>query len=257
MEKDSAEKWDRAASDYQKVFRLGQNEYNAGLFSFWESRGMLRPGCRVLDIGCGVGKYAVLFAERGCDVTLVDISPEMLRHAEENLSAVSTPWRSFCCDFTEVSAEEAVFSDGFDFSISTMSPAVRDAETVRKMSGMTKGFCFLSRFCAWRQPLRDELLRRLGEVPRGMMRDPQADVEELIAAVRGAGYRPCVEYADYIWCDRRTAEEMADYLNRHYLEGSGDPERIVSAARELCTDGVLEDAVYTKVAWIFWDARES
>ena len=257
MERDSAERWDRAAADCQRVFRQGQNEYNGRLFSFWEREGMLRPGCRVLDIGCGVGKYAVLFAERGCDVTLVDISPEMLRQAEKNLSAALTPWRTFCCDFTQVSAGEAVFAGGFDFSISTMSPAVRDAETVAKMSGMTRGFCFLSRFSAWSQPLRDELLRRLGEMPRGMFRDPLADVEQLIDAVREARYRPRVEYTDYCWCDRRTAEEMADYLNRHYLEGCGDPDRIVSAARELCTDGMLEDAVDTKVAWIYWNARES
>ena len=67
-------KWDSAAPDYQSVFRLGINEYNARQLDFWRERGMLTPGCRVLDIGCGVGKYGVYLAQLGYDVTLIDIS---------------------------------------------------------------------------------------------------------------------------------------------------------------------------------------
>lgn len=54
---DAAQAWDRAAPDYQRVYRLGLNDYNARLLRFWEESGMLFPGARVLDIGCGVGKY--------------------------------------------------------------------------------------------------------------------------------------------------------------------------------------------------------
>lgn len=42
----------------------------------------LRPGMRLLDIGCGIGGPARHFAERGCQVTGVDLSEEFVAVAE-------------------------------------------------------------------------------------------------------------------------------------------------------------------------------
>lgn len=244
--------WDAAAGDYQKVFLQGKNSYNNEVLRFFEQNDMLRPGFRVLDIGCGVGKYGVLFAERGCDVTLVDFSPEMLRHAAENMARFSTPWRTFCCDFTKVRGDEPIFAEGFDLSISTMSPAVCDLETVRKMSAMTRGYCFLSRFRSWKQPLRDEVLRRAGEEPRGFFDDPEGDCEAMLRTVREAGFEPRLNIVDYNWSDLRTPEEMADILQRGNREFHCGTDTLVRAARSLSVAGVVNDAVYTTVAWISW-----
>ena len=83
--------WNQAAQDYQRVFRLGLNDYNASLLRFWQEERMLCPGARVIDIGCGVGKYGTYLAELGYDVTLTDISGEMLRHAEANMKKIYDP----------------------------------------------------------------------------------------------------------------------------------------------------------------------
>lgn len=40
------------------------------------------PGCRVLDIGCGVGRWSRLLASRGARVTGVDLSPTMIEEAQ-------------------------------------------------------------------------------------------------------------------------------------------------------------------------------
>jgi 2-polyprenyl-3-methyl-5-hydroxy-6-metoxy-1,4-benzoquinol methylase len=52
-----------------------------------------RPGLKILDIGCGSGKYVVECAKAGADVTGIDISPEMIKLAkkfcEENQVNVS------------------------------------------------------------------------------------------------------------------------------------------------------------------------
>lgn len=85
MEK--TEKWDAVAADYQQVYTLGGNDYNARLVGFLLDEGMLHPGDRVLDMGCGVGKYGRVFASMGCDVTLADISPKMLELRQKT-------WRS-------------------------------------------------------------------------------------------------------------------------------------------------------------------
>lgn len=250
-------KWDEVAVDYQRTYKLVQNDYNAAMIDFWERNGMLYPGCRFLDVGCGVGKYGVMLAKRGFDVTLTDISGEMLRYARENLSGFSTPWCVYQCDFNEATGQEPVFREGFDFSISTMSPAIHDVGTVRKLSAMTHGCCFVTRFSSWFQPARDELHRRLGLEPKPIMTGLLEDCASIIQAVSAVGYIPCVKYVDYNWSDRRTPEETAEYMLRNYFADCDvrpDKAAIETAAREMCDkDGMFVDAVNTKVAWIYWN----
>jgi cyclopropane fatty-acyl-phospholipid synthase-like methyltransferase len=43
----------------------------------------LESGARVLDLGCGAGRHTILMAERGLDVTGMDLSPKLLKMARE------------------------------------------------------------------------------------------------------------------------------------------------------------------------------
>lgn len=48
----------------------------------------LRPGSRVIDVGCGTGHDAAFLAQLGLDVIAVDISPEMCRLARKRLAGI-------------------------------------------------------------------------------------------------------------------------------------------------------------------------
>ena len=43
----------------------------------------ITPGCKVLDIGCGTGAISLRVAQKGADVTGIDINPEMISICKE------------------------------------------------------------------------------------------------------------------------------------------------------------------------------
>jgi ubiquinone/menaquinone biosynthesis C-methylase UbiE len=55
-------------------FHLGGREATQALAEFMQ----LRPGMHLLDVGCGIGGPARYFAERGCQVTAVDLTEEFV-----------------------------------------------------------------------------------------------------------------------------------------------------------------------------------
>ncbi len=68
----------KTAEDYAR-HRAG---FPAQLLDRLALMGVLQPGMRVLDLGTGTGSLARLFAQRGCNVTAVDIAPELLQQAK-------------------------------------------------------------------------------------------------------------------------------------------------------------------------------
>ncbi len=66
------------ASDYAR-HRAG---FPAELMDRLSDRGIARAGARVVDLGTGTGSLARLFAQRGCDVTGVDIAESPIEQAQ-------------------------------------------------------------------------------------------------------------------------------------------------------------------------------
>jgi len=62
----------------------------------------IKPGDKVLDIGGGPGRYSFYLAEKGCDVTLFDLSSESINHASNYASEKGLAIRAVCGDAREV-----------------------------------------------------------------------------------------------------------------------------------------------------------
>ena len=61
----------------------------------------IKPGDTVLDIGGGPGRYSLYLAGRGCDVTLLDLSPENVRFAQERAAEQGMPLKAIAGDARE------------------------------------------------------------------------------------------------------------------------------------------------------------
>ena len=69
----------------------------------------LRPGSRVLDAGCGPGYFTIAFAQRGCVVDGVDISPQMIERARANAAAAGVEIAFSTGDLAALDAPDATY----------------------------------------------------------------------------------------------------------------------------------------------------
>jgi len=73
----------------------------------WLLRKMrLRPSDTLLDLGCGAGRYAIAFAQRGLRVTGIDISATMLRHAKERAKAAGAKVHFIQADLADLERQQ-------------------------------------------------------------------------------------------------------------------------------------------------------
>jgi cyclopropane fatty-acyl-phospholipid synthase-like methyltransferase len=68
----------------------------------------IKAGTRVLDVGCGVGRWSSMLAERGAQVTGMDLSPTMINEAKRRAQAngVSDRCRFVVQDLAQLDAGE-------------------------------------------------------------------------------------------------------------------------------------------------------
>ncbi len=89
----------------------------------------VRPGIRVLDVGCGVGRWSRLLAARGASVTGIDLSPTMIAEARRRASARPLPGQ---CRFLVQDLAALQAGDRFDLILSvTVLQHILDAAALR------------------------------------------------------------------------------------------------------------------------------
>ncbi len=72
----------------------------------------LKPGMRLLDLGCGTGRHAVALAARGLDVTGLDISAGQLAQAAQKAAAAKVK-----VNFIQADAADFTLPEPFDAAI--------------------------------------------------------------------------------------------------------------------------------------------
>lgn len=99
----------------------------------------LRPGMRVLDVGCGPGRHAVALAAAGLRVTGIDVSSRFLEIAARRCREAGVAAAFFECD-----ARRMPFDDEFDAVVSICEGAFGvmgedDALVLRRMMEAAAG----------------------------------------------------------------------------------------------------------------------
>jgi SAM-dependent methyltransferase len=104
----------------------GDAYHRVAMAAIEELAGPLKAGCRVLDVCCGTGQLDRMLADRGCRITGLDGSEEMLRFAARNVPLG---------DFIVGDARAFRLAPSFDLAVSTFEsmnhiPTLAELETV-------------------------------------------------------------------------------------------------------------------------------
>ncbi len=217
--------------------------------------GMLDPAGRVLDVGCGAGKYALAIADRCQRVVAIDLAPQMIETAVRRGTELGVANVEFHCeDWHALDLDRAGYRNQFDLVVAHMTPAVHDAETFEKLSAASRGWCVLSKPIHRTDPVSDAVKALVGITEQRESSD--TDLLYAFELLWRQGYLPRLDYERQSWRLRKTLGEACGlYLNRirTYRDISqGEEARIRAYLSSLLSDGLVREDVETTVATLFW-----
>ena len=106
--------WDMRSNGFSSAVMEEMTDRGAGISEGLMKDLEIRPGSRVLDLGCGPGLFSILLAKKGMDVVGIDYSAAMVKKAEENASE-----EGVSCQFIKMNAQDLAFEDNeFDAVVS-------------------------------------------------------------------------------------------------------------------------------------------
>ncbi|MEH7356407.1 class I SAM-dependent methyltransferase [Neobacillus drentensis] len=104
--------WDQFYSDREKGVPFFTNSPDENLVGYFENK-LFRPG-KVLELGCGPGRNAIYFAEKGCNIDAVDLSQESLKWAEERAIEKNVSVNFIKENIFELDIEEGTYDIVYD-----------------------------------------------------------------------------------------------------------------------------------------------
>ena len=224
--------WNFRAKDYNERTsnRLEPEQEKENLIRSLLEQKIITPQSRVLDLGCGPGRFSRAFAPYVQEVVGIDISEEMLHYARKNNEDFSNT-HFFATDW----AKDGMTHLGtFDLVFANMCPAVYDIDTLKKMNAASHGFCYYSHFAAHQFHRIPLMFQQLWET----------------------GCYPMVSYAEKKGEGKLTLEQAITYYQAEY----GFPEEkkdvvITVLKRHMGTDGMVLTKSWFKKGILFWEVN--
>lgn len=124
-------------SDVQKEWdRLEKHPFEFRITTDMMDR-YIKPGDSILDIGGGPGRYSIYYAKKGCDVTLMDLSPENVKFALEKSKEMNVTMKAISGDAREV---DELVEGKFDhiFVMGPMYHLLDESDRIKAMNAAMK-----------------------------------------------------------------------------------------------------------------------
>lgn len=214
-----------------------------------EAKDMLNGDSIVLDIGCGPGKYSIALAKKVKKVVAIDISPKMIYFAQENAKKNSIDNISFYqLSWDDVDLDSLGWSKAFDLVFASMSPGIKDIDTLKTMIAASRNSCFMSGFVK----RRDDILDKLYDYFKiKTSKDRGKKIYCAFNILWHLGYFPEIEYINRFHKYLVELEEMADlFLLRSRQNLPRD--KVLMYLKNISQDEFVQETMEAKVAYMYW-----
>ncbi len=187
------ERWNQRACSYAEQTETERNRRRRDRVLRWlAEEGCLRREFRVLDIGAGPGSFAASLARTAAEVVALEPVSAMVAILKRriavakitNIQVVPKSWQ-------EIDLAAEGWRGAFDLVFASMTPGVSDPQTLQKMVGASRRFCYLSGWSGavwgrWGRAQADLWPRLFGE----KLGDYPSDVLYAFGLLYALGFRP-------------------------------------------------------------------
>ncbi|MHB8579939.1 MAG: class I SAM-dependent methyltransferase [Ignavibacteriaceae bacterium] len=104
------------SEDYLTVYRHHNEAEARKSVNLILSSIIINSNARILDMGCGAGRHSLVFAEKGFEVTAVDLSEYLINFAKNNAAKANLKIKFLNCDFRKYKPTE-----NFDLAVNLFS----------------------------------------------------------------------------------------------------------------------------------------
>lgn len=252
----SIEMWDSMAGQFSN-FELPTWE-NDHLMKLISDKNLIDSNSRVLDVGCGAGKFSFALSKSVKYVTGIDLSPKMIEKAKEKKHELKINNVDFFIENWHDSNLDALgYKDKFDLVIANMTPAIRNSDTFLKLSEASKGFCILVKPIRRTDPVSDSI-REMLKLERKM---ESSDMEMLYAfnILWLQGKLPEMYYEHEVWNLKKNMDEAyklyANRMKSYRALTDREELKIKEYLESLSDDGFIEEKVETVKATLMWKVK--
>lgn len=233
---------------------LAENIYEPPFVSHLVKEGVLTKDTAVLDIGAGMGNYALSFAKHCKEVTALEpvaACIDVLQHKADhygitNIHSVLDCWERFAPDIT------------YDVTFSAMCPAICNTQELTRMEAITsKTCCLVAVQRGSYEKHRKEMMSQLKITPQGGM---TTEAIHYINALYLMGRQPNIKFLEFRHASRIPVEAVLEQYPIYFEIFGVSKERSIPFLEKYlaahAVDGCLEDESYLRQALIYWNVEK-
>lgn len=227
---------------------------------FLKSISALEPDFRVIDIGCGPGRFVEEFAKHTRLAEGTDFSDAMLEYAKSFCQTQGRDNVAFTqCDFLQDDISQFHWEGAFDLVYASMTPALRSYASLEKMIAMSRAFCCSSNCILQQSSVQNIIAEAVGPERVHPMWDGRSFFD-LWNLVWSLGYFPWTDYYtlkfthSMKFTERDVEMTLCRMLSRDELQAD-DLEKAWSALCAKAPDGVIQNDCTCWYGAVAWDVR--
>lgn len=219
-----------------------------------QGEGMVHPGDRVLDVGCGGGRFCFALEKMGADALGVDFSPNMIEECERNKAAIDSHAMFAVCNWHEVDIDKNGWTKQFDLVLAHMTPAIVSAETFLKLSLASRNWCLMVKPTRRSNTVLDGLYQIIGaEQEARVLNETIAYAFDLLWL---NGMNPKLEYEEQDWDNSQPLEKaIREYIPRvaysHKLTQK-DKDAMIEYLHSISVNGMVHETSHSLIAAMYW-----